>query len=447
MHFPWTKPQNSSCQGLSRRSFLRFGSLGLGGMMLADLLRLRAEEKAPRAKSVIMVLLRGGPSHIDMYDMKPDAPEEIRGEFKPIATKTPGLLICEHLPRQAQIADKLAIIRNMKFTGDNHSCEQLTTGWRYENRPHRPAHGAVVSFLKGQPTDVPPYVVLGQPMAPGPVYRDEFGPIYLGNAHRPFVPTGEAYDNLGLPPTMTRERLGDRRQLLRVFDTARRDLDTRAEAVAMDRFTAQAFELLTSNKTRDALDISREPEPLRHKYGIIGTDEKRNAEAMRFLQARRLVEAGVPVVNFACGHQESWDTHTSHFTRLRTDLLPKLDQGVSALVSDLHDRGLDQDVAVVVWGEMGRTPKVESGRLGGSGRDHWHDAGFALLAGGGWQMGQVVGRTDAWASKPVVTPYQPQDVLAAIYRHLGIDPATTVLDYSGRPQFLLEQYRPIKELL
>jgi hypothetical protein len=155
-------------------------------MMLADLLRLRAEEKAPRTRSVIMVLLRGGPSHIDMYDMKPDALAEIRGEFKPIATKTPGMQICELLPRQAQIADKLAIIRNMKFTGDNHSCEQLTTGWRHEDRPNRPAHGAVVSFLNGRPADVPQYVVLGQPMAGGPVYRDEFGPVYLGVAHRPF---------------------------------------------------------------------------------------------------------------------------------------------------------------------------------------------------------------------------------------------------------------------
>ncbi len=447
MHFPPTGQQEPS-QPCSRRNFLRLGSLSAGGLMLADLLRLRAEEKAPRARSVIMVLLRGGPSHIDMYDLKPDAPQEIRGEFKPIATKAPGMHICELLPRQAQIADQLTIIRNMKFSGDNHSCEQLTTGWRHENRiPHRPAHGAVVSYLNRQPREVPPYVVLGEPMAQGPVYRDEFGPVYLGAAHRPFSPSGEACDNLRLQPTMTPERLGQRKQLLRVFDTLRRDLDTRDEAVGMDRFTAQAFQLLTSSKTRDALDVSREPEPVRQKYGITGTDDKRNAEATRWLQARRLVEAGVPVVNFACGHQESWDTHTSHFSHLRKDLLPRLDQGVSAMVSDLHDRGLDQDVAVVVWGEMGRTPKVASGRLGGSGRDHWHDAGFALLAGGGWPMGQVIGQTDAWASRPVGTPYQPQDVLAAIYHHLGIDPATTVLDYSGRPQFLLEQYRPIKELL
>jgi hypothetical protein len=423
------------------------GSLGFGGLMLGDLLRLRAEENASRAKSVIMVLLRGGPSHIDMYDMKPDAPAEIRGEFKPIATKVPGVQVCELLERQAQLADKLTIIRNMKFTGDNHSCEQLTTGWRDEKRPRRPAHGAIVSYLRGRPTQVPSYVVLGPPMAPGPVFRDEFGPVYLGAAHRPFSPSGEAYDNLTLSPGMSHERLGERKQLLRGFDTMRRDLDTRAEAVGMDQFTAQAFELLTSNRTRDALDISREPEPVRHRYGITGADDKRNAEATYWLQARRLVEAGVPVVNFACGHQESWDTHTSHFPHLRKDLLPRLDRGVSALVSDLHDRGLARDVAVVVWGEMGRTPKVVSNRQGGSGRDHWHDAGFALLAGSDWPMGQVIGQTDAWASKPVGTPYEPQDVLGAIYRHLGIDPATTLVDYTGRPQFLLEHHKPIKELL
>jgi hypothetical protein len=197
-------------QNISRRNFLRFGSLGFGGLMLRDLLRLRAEEKAPGAKSVIMVLLRGGPSHIDMYDMKPDAPAEIRGEFKPIATKIPGVQICELLGQQAQLADKLTIIRNMKFTGDNHSCEQLTTGWRDENRPRRPSHGAIVSFLRGRPTPVPSYVVLGVPMAPGPVYRDEFGPVYLGAAHRPFSPIGEAYDNLALPLGMSHERLGER---------------------------------------------------------------------------------------------------------------------------------------------------------------------------------------------------------------------------------------------
>jgi hypothetical protein len=425
---------------LSRRHFLR--GAGLGGLMLSDLLRLRAEDKAPRAKSVIMVLLIGGPSHIDMYDMKPDAPLDIRGDFKPIRTKLPGLDICEHMPRQARIADKLTVVRNMKFTGDNHSGEQLTTGWRMEAQK-RPAHGAIVSLLKGRPAQLPPYVLLSPLMKDGPVYRDEFGPQYAGLAHRPFAPTGEAYNDLGLPPGVTPARLGERKQLLHSFDTLRRDLDAKAELAGMDRFTAQAFEMVASDKTRNALDISLEPEPIREKYGVTG----RNAEkAARWLQARRLVEAGVPVVNFRVAGQEDWDTHTGNFSGLRGSLLPLLDQGMSALVSDLHDRGLDKDVAVVVWGEMGRTPKVSKDRAGG-GRDHWHDSSFALLAGGGWPTGQVIGKTDAWASAAVGIPYTPQNVLATLYRHLGIDPTTLVLDFKGRPQTLLDDCTPIKELL
>jgi len=434
---------------VSRRHFLRGAGLGLGGLLLGDLLRLRAEEKIPRTRSVIMVLLIGGPSHIDMYDMKPDAPVEIRGEFKPIKTNVPGIDICEHLPRQARLADKLTIVRNMKFTGDNHSGEQLTTGWRSENndRLKRPAHGAIVSFLrekeKGVPAQVPSYVLLSPPMADGPVFRDEFGPFYAGPGHRAFTPTGPAFDDLGLVPGMTHERLGERKQLLRVFDTLRRDLDTRAELVGMDRFTAKAFDMLTSPRTRTALDFGQEPDRVREKYGIRGPHA---ARAARWLQARRLVEAGVPVVNFRVAGQEDWDTHTGNFTNLRQSLLPTLDQGLSALVSDLHDRGLDKDVAVVVWGEMGRTPRVSKDRPGG-GRDHWHDSSFAVLAGGGWPMGQVIGKTDAWASAAIGTPYTPQNVLATLYAHLGIDPTTTLTDFTGRPQPLLDDCTPIKELL
>ncbi len=395
-----------------------------------------------------MVLLIGGPSHIDMYDMKPDAPVEIRGEFKPIKTNVPGIDICEHMPRQARLADKLTIVRNMKFTGDNHSGEQLTTGWRADDkaRLQRPAHGAIVSFLRDKelgPTPVPSYVLLSPPMADGPVFRDEFGALYAGPAHRAFTPTGTAFDDLGLVSGMTHERLGERKKLLRVFDTLRRDLDTRAELAGMDRFTAQAFEMLTSARTRTALDISQEPDRVLEKYGIRGPHA---ARAARWLQARRLVEAGVPVVNFRAAGQEDWDTHTGNFSHLRQSLLPTLDQGLSALVSDLHDRGLDKDVAVVVWGEMGRTPKVSKDRPGG-GRDHWHDSSFAVVAGGGWPMGQVIGKTDAWGSAAVGTPYTPQNVLATLYGHLGIDPTTTLTDFTGRPQSLLDDCTPIKELL
>jgi hypothetical protein len=416
--------------------------------MFADLLRARAEESPARPKSVIMVLLIGGPAHIDMYDMKPDAPEEIRGEFKPIKTRVPGIEICEHMPRQAEIADKLTIVRNMKFTGDNHSGEQLTTGWRADNRARleRPSHGAIVSFLREKdlgPAQIPSYVLLSPPMKDGPVFRDEFGPLYCGPAHRPFTPTGPAFEDLGLLADVGHERIAQRKDLLVAFDTIRRDLDARGELGGMDRMTARAFEMLTSAKTRTALDIDLEPVRVREKYGIRGPNA---ARAARWLQARRLVEAGVPVVNFRSAGQEDWDTHTGNFTSLKQSLLPTLDQGLAALVSDLHDRGLDKDVAVVVWGEMGRTPKVSKGKPGG-GRDHWHDSSFAVLAGGGWPTGQVIGKTDAWGSASVGTPYTPQNVLATLYKHLGIDPATTLTDFSGRPQMLLDDCSPIKEVL
>ncbi|HEY3789032.1 MAG TPA: DUF1501 domain-containing protein [Urbifossiella sp.] len=432
----------------SRRHFLRGVSLGLGGMSLGNLLPLRAEERAQRPKSVIMVLLIGGPSHIDMYDMKPEAPVEIRGDFKPIKTNVTGIEICEHMPRQARLADKLTIVRNMKFTGDNHSGEQLTTGWRSDDKAQlvRPAHGAVVSYLRekelGGPPSVPSYVLLSPPMRDGPVFRDEFGPLYAGSGHRGFNPTGPAFNDLGLATGVTGEHLADRKQLLRTFDRMRRDLDGRGELAGMDRFTARAFEMLTSAKTRTALDIEQEPEKVRDRYGIRGHNA---ARAARWLQARRLVEAGVPVLNFRAAGQEDWDTHTGNVSQLKQSLLPTLDQGLSSLVSDLHDRGLEKDVAVVVWGEMGRTPKVSKNRDGG-GRDHWHDSSFALFAGGGWPMGQVIGKTDAWGSAAVGTPYTPQNVLATLYGHLGINPAMTMTDFSGRPQPLLDDCTSIREL-
>jgi hypothetical protein len=352
------------------------------------------------------------------------------------------------MPRQARLADKLTILRNMKFTGDNHSGEQLTTGFRADGRARlqRPAHGAIVSYLRereqGGPGPVPSYVLLSPPMADGPVFRDEFGPLYAGSGHRPFSPTGPAFDDLCLAPEMTQERVGERRDLLRDFDTMRRDLDGRGELAGMDRITARAFEMLTSARTRTALDIDQEPQHVRDLYGIRGPNAGR---AARWLQARRLVEAGVPVVNFRAAGQEDWDTHTGNFTHLRSSLLPTLDQGLSALVSDLHARGLERDVAVVVWGEMGRTPRVANNRVGG-GRDHWHDSSFAVLAGGGWPTGQVIGATDAWGSAAIGTPYTPQNVLATLYRHLGIDATTTLMDFTGRPRPLLDDVTPIREL-
>ena len=444
------------CTGVSRRDFLRIGALGLGGLgglTLADLLRLKARGAvAGRAsgKAVIFVYLFGGPSHIDTYDMKPDAPVEYRGEFKPIQTNVPGFDICELMPLQARIADRLALVRNMSFNPNFHDPVELFSGFRKPTEAGiavRPDFGSVVSKLRSGdgPRDLPAYVALDKTAG----YEFRNGPAYLGLAHKAFLP-GAKLETLALARNVTLERLRDRETLLRGFDRLRRDMDNaRGDMTGVDDFNAQALEMITSPRARDAFDISREPEPVRARYG--------SGDATRLLQARRLVEAGVPVVTLTFGSRDgtvdecktSWDTHEGNFKCLRV-MLPRLDQAVHALITDLHDRGLDKDVTVVVGGEMGRTPKVGQSTGNGSksdGRDHWVKAGFTLFAGGGLQTGQVVGKTDAHADRAVGKPYTPQNLVATIYHALGIDLATTLPDHTGRPIYLLDDCDPIKELL
>jgi uncharacterized protein (DUF1501 family) len=451
---PATRPARF-CTGLTRRGFLKVGGLGLGGLTLADLLQLRARAAAGRqsgTKAVIYVYLWGGPSHIDTYDMKPDAPVEYRGEFKPIRTNVPGFDICELMPLQAKIADKLALVRNLKFNPNFHDPVELFSGFKKPTETGvaaRPDFGSVVSKLRGgsRRQELPAYVALDKKA--GYEYRN--GPAYLGLAHKAFVP-GEKLEGLALPRGVTLERLHDRQVLLRSFDQLRRDLDQHTME-GVDAFTAQALEMVTNPRAREAFDVSREPLPVREKYG--------EGEAIRLLQARRLVEAGVPVVTLTFGgtvpasvcnnntSSYSWDTHFAGFPCLRAKL-PRLDQAVHALITDLHDRGLDRDVLVIIGGEMGRFPQVGKGGCGASpdGRGHWVHAGFSLLSGGGLQMGQVVGRTDARAERPVGKPYTPQNLLATLYRFLGIDlAATTLPDHSGRPMYLLDDCEPIQELL
>jgi uncharacterized protein (DUF1501 family) len=426
------------CDRLTRRSFLQAGTLGVAGLTLADLLRLRAQgsQAASSGKAIIMVYLNGGPSHMDMYDLKPDAPVEYRGEFKPIRTNVPGMDICELMPLHAKIADKLAIIRNMKFQQEGHTAPELYTGFL---RGDRPSIGSVVSRLRsdaGRHDPIPPYVYLGDANHVG-------HPGFLGKAHEAYIP-GDRAANIGLSRAMTLDRLADRRELLRSFDVMHRELDdARGSMAGMDAFNAQAMEMITSNRARDAFDVSREPDRVRARYG----------KGMEYLQARRLVEAGVPVVTLTpqnhnvppkCNGQ--WDHHDHIFTCLRV-MLPQFDQSLHALITDLHDRGLDRDVVVVVWGEMGRTPRVGTQRGTVGGRDHWPGAGFAVMAGGGLQTGQVVGATNARGERPVGQPYTPQNVLATLYHILGIDPATTLLDHSGRPVYLLDDRRKIEELV
>jgi hypothetical protein len=382
-----------------------------------------------------MVYLNGGPSHIDMYDLKPDAPAEVRGEFKPIRTTVPGMDICELMPLQAKIADRFAIVRNMKFEQQGHTAPELYTGFV---RGDHPAIGSVVSQQRaatGVRSPLPAYVYLGD--------RNHVGhPGFLGKAHEAYMP-GEKATDLGLARGMTLDRLGDRRGLLAAFDRSRHELDDpRGGRAGMDVFTIQALEMMTTNRVRDAFDLSREPDRVRGKYGA-GTE---------YLLARRLVEAGVPMVCLTppnhnvpprCNGQ--WDHHDHIFTCLRA-ILPQYDRSVSALLTDLHERGLDRDVAVVIWGEMGRTPRVgtQQGTVGG--RDHWPQAGFAVLAGGGFTTGKVIGATNARGERPVGRPYTPQNVLATLYRHLGIDPRSTLPDHTGRPVHLLDDVDPIREL-
>jgi hypothetical protein len=444
------------CRGLRRRNFLKVGSLGLGGLSLAELLKLRASGGArPRAsaKAVIYVYLWGGPSHIDTYDMKPNAPVEIRGEFRPIRTNVPGFDICEYLPLQARIADKMSLIRNLRFNPNFHDPVELFSGFKKPTEAGfamRPDFGSVVSKLHSGagPRQLPPYIALDK--TAGFEFRN--GPAYLGLAHRAFVP-GDRLESLALPRAVTLERLEDREHLRRSFDQINRDIDATGVFDGLDAFNAQALEMVTSARTRDAFDISREPEAIRAAYG--------DGEATRLLQARRLVEAGVPVVTLTFGgvvpnsvcngdsiSATSWDTHNHGFPCLRAKL-PRLDRALYALITDLYARGLDQDVTVMIGGEMGRFPVVGRGGCGATpdGRGHWTYAGFSLVSGGGLKMGQVIGRTDARGEHPAGVPYTPQNLLATLYHCLGVDPATTFPNHSGRPMPLLDNHEPVRELI
>jgi hypothetical protein len=443
-------PRGRFCDGVSRRQFLRAGALGLGGLTLADLLRLRAQGLARRsARSVIMVCLAGGPSHIDTYDLKPNAPADVRGDFKPVRTNVPGLDVCELFPRQAQIADKLALVRTVQFVEPmQHELPEVYTGFPKSAR--RPAFGSVISRFRGPGGgQVPPYVSLDQYYAD---HGEVENPQYVGAAHRPFLFGSEGVRSLGLHKSMTPERLAERRGLAEAFDGLRREVDARAELGAMDEFSARAIEMITSPRARAAFDLAREPDRVRERYGTPGAkytygNDPRPTNpwpADKFLLARRLVEAGVSVVTLRVG---TWDYHGTSsgtgniFTGLRTQL-PLLDRSVAALVEDLHDRGLEKDVLVLVWGEFGRTPRVNKVE----GRDHWPDAGFALFAGGGLRTGQVIGETDAKAERPKNRALGAQDVLATVYQALGIDLDVCLTDFSGRPMPLLDTGKPIQEL-
>jgi hypothetical protein len=440
-------PRHRYCDGVSRRSFLKVGGLAVGGLGLPELLRAEAAAgsgaSAGRShKSVIMVYLSGGLAHQDTFDLKPDAPEGIRGEFKPIATRLPGVQVCELLPLTAAAMDKLAVIRSVVGLRDEHSSFQNLTGFpmaqsRREGKPH---FGSVVAKVQG-PADpvVPPFVDLFPVMQHKPYNSPD--PGHLGLTCRPARMDG---DDLALLKNteVAPDRFGRRRALLGEFDRFRRQVDS-AEMGGLDSFYQRAFSVLTSSTVADALDVTREDPRLRDRYGIGSPRHLGDGAPMwndQLLIARRLVEAGARVVTVAYGF---WDTHGGNFSHLKK-YLPLFDKGVSALVEDVYARGLDRDVTVVVWGEFGRTPKINKN----AGRDHWAPVSNALLAGGGMKVGQVIGSTDKLGGAAASRPVHYLDVLATVYRNLGIDPHSFVEDRSGRPIMILPgTAEPIGELV
>jgi len=465
-------PTYRHCDGVPRRAFLQAGAFGLTGLSsltLADLLRAESEQGVGSShKAVINIHLDGGPPQMDTIDMKPDGPEHVRGEFKPIKTKLPGFYICEHLPKIASIADRFAFVRSLVGSIGQHHAFQCQSGFdeaSLKSLGGRPAMGCVVSKLLGSPTDdVPAFVDM---MQGRPFVRNSARAGFLGPAYKAFRPNMNALferpledgmkvelarrsehhaTSLKLIDSLSVDRLRDRRALLRQLDRTKRHIDATGMMEAMDRFTQQAVGILTSGKFADALDLSKEDARMVKRYTAgssqgqpsVTTESPRSS--LKFLMARRLVEAGVRVVSLSIS---DFDTHSKNYPRLK-HLLPIIDTGIHALVTDLEDRGMLDDVSIVIWGEFGRTPKINAK----GGRDHWPRVSPALLAGGGMKVGQVIGATDRHAAEVTKRPVHYQDVIATLYQNLGIDPTrTTVTDPKGRPQYLVEKGEVVRELV
>lgn len=436
---------------LSRRSFLHIGMLGLSGLSLPQLLARQAPERRPA--SVIILWMRGGPSHIDTWDPKPDAPAEYRGEFGVVPTNVHGVYLCDLLPMSARIMDKWSILRSLHHDDAGHSSgDQICfTGYPAGSDPDQNVHPSVGSIVARQlghlNPQLPAYVMIPR-MVPGT------GPAYLGVAYKPFETGADPANNgpfrvpnFALAQGLTAERLSDRRGLLASFDQIRRDLDGSGQIEAMDRFHQKAWELLTSDAAREAFDLDKEPAKVRERYGFLPAFDPKASDrcgapawSQRVLLARRLIEAGVRLVTVDL---RWWDTHVLGFESLRLGFLPRFDRCFSALIEDLHQRGLLESTLVVAWGEFGRTPRVNNQ----AGRDHYPNVFSAALAGGPVQGGRVVGSSDEKGAFPKSSPKTPQDVLATIYHHLGINPKQQFINESGRPIDILPFGRPIEELM
>ena len=424
---------------LSRRSFLSVGGFGL--LSMPQMLYAQ-EQSGARHKAVINIFLGGGPPHQDMWDIKTQAPSEIRGEFKPISTNVAGIQIGESFPKIASMFDKFTAIRSVVGSDGGHDGYQCVTGWSRKDMvsgTNYPAIGASASKILG-PIDpsVPVAVGLAEPTKHMP-WSEAGGAGYLGDTHKPFKPNGDMMKDLKL--SLNVDRFKNRQDLLAGFSKVNETID---KAVDVDTFTEEAFGVLKSSYLVDALDLSKEDPKVRERYGD-GKPFKFQYDGAptvneHVLMARRLVEAGARSVSLSYGR---WDSHGSNFDLVR-DHGAKLDQCVSALVEDLDQRGMLNDVMVVVWGEFGRTPKINAG----GGRDHWPQVSCALLAGGGFRHGQVIGSTNRLGEVPESRPVHIQEVCATMYKALGIDTmSTTLIDRTGRPQYLLDHREPLKELV
>lgn len=436
------------CDGVSRRGFLKIGGFacGAGGLSLADLMRADASSQRPKSnKAIINIFLAGGPPHQDMWEIKSQAPSEIRGEFQPIDTNVPGIQISEVFPKLAGMMDKAAVIRSVVGCQGGHDAFQCMTGWGKKDLSGiggRPAIGSATAKLFG-PVDpsVPPYVGLAEPTRHVP-WSDAGSPGFLGAAYAPFRPDGPGMQNMTLNG-ITLDRLADRRRLLNEVDSLRRDIDISGSMEGMDAFGQRALDVLTSSKLIDALDLSKEDPKIVERYGDGKPYQYQYDGAPtcndHLLIGRRLIEAGARVVSLSYGR---WDSHGANFDMVR-DHGAKLDQCLSALIDDLDERGMLDDVSIVVWGEFGRTPKINPK----AGRDHWTKVSCAFLAGGGMRTGQAIGATNRFGEEATERPVHMQEIVATLYHNLGIDTAnTTILDPTGRPQFLVD-HDPIGELI
>ena len=420
------------CDGQSRRSFLQVGALGVGGLTLAGLMRAEAASGKKSHKSIIMVYLSGGMSHQDSFDPKPDAPAEVRGEFKAIDTKLPGVKFAETTPKLAAIADKLVVLRSVVGQPDEHSSWMSYTGtpMATAQREKKPHFGSVVAKVRGQTNPLMPAFIDLTPTMQHKPYNSP-GPMNLGRGAQAVKVDG---DEIAVMKTLVvpADQLQDRKALLERMDALKRGADRTGGITGTDTFHDRAFEVLTSNTLVNALDITKESPKLRDRYGKGSPKHMGDGAPMwneQLIMARRLVEAGARVVTLGYGF---WDTHGGHFKHMKQHM-PTFDQGISALIEDIYARGLDKDCTVVVWGEFGRTPKINKD----AGRDHWARVNFGLMSGGGMKVGQVIGSTDAIGGEAKNDPIPYPWVLATAYQNLGIDPHAMVYDVAGRPNPIL----------